>query len=71
MKMSARKLQILAGGETGCAGGKCPTVYKDNDGKLYIQGYVTNKEIKLAAPLGENEDIVEISPELIAAIKKL
>lgn len=69
--MSARKLQILAGGDRGCAGGQCPTVYKDNDGKLYIQGYITSKEIKLAAPLGKNEELVEISPELIEAIKKL
>lgn len=65
------KLQIIAGGEGGCAGGVCPTVYKSNNGKYYIQGYIVQQEIKNITSLGVDEDLVEISPELIEAIKKI
>lgn len=70
-EMSKIELKVIANGEIACAGGKCPTIYKGTDGKFYIQGYVVKEEIKLGASLGGNEDLVEISSELIEAIRKI
>lgn len=64
------KLEVL-GGETNCAGGLCPTIYRGSDGEFYVQGYVVEPAVKIAAKFGANEDVVRISPELIKLIKKL
>ncbi len=52
-----------------CAGGKCPTVYRSDDGRYFVQGYKVGGEIKSLAPLPTSEDLVEISQELAEALK--
>ena len=62
------KLEIV-GGLEGCAGGSCPTIYKDSNGKIFIQGYKISEELRKQATIASNEDIVELSPELIEQLK--
>lgn len=61
------ELTYLAGGnETGCAGGRCPTVYATDRGTLVVQGYVVSDETGLELPDGEA--IVEIPRSLLTGL---
>ena len=54
---------------TSCKSGPCPTLYQDEDGKFYIQGFKVLENLKKSVSMSENEDLVEISPNPIDAIK--
>ncbi len=71
MSNQSFSLKIYAfGGCDGCAGGTCPTVYRSDDGKFYVQGYAVSEEIRSKVHLDENEILIEVSPELISSIEK-
>lgn len=64
------KLDIVA--RSTCSGGQCPTLYMSEDGRYFVQGN------KADATLSENltevpahEGVVELSSDMIAAIKRL
>jgi hypothetical protein len=63
------KLRIVAVDPYNCLGGHCPTLYKSDDGKLYVQGFVVNGEVRALVDIPAGEDLVEISPGLVAALK--
>ncbi len=64
-------LQKLApvGGPVGCMGGKCPTIYRAEDGSIIIQGYKVDDEVRGSVSPADNEDIVRIPAELLANLK--
>jgi hypothetical protein len=65
-------MKILAGGgATACMKGQCPTLYRDADGKLYVQGFRATSNVKERMGLPINEDVVEISESLLEAMKKI
>ncbi len=59
----------LLGGTVGCAGGTCPAVYRDKSGKLFVQGTRISSELRELVPVAEHEDIVELTPELLAVLR--
>ena len=67
------KLEIIARDEDPglCSGGVCPTLYRDKHGKLFIQGYDVDDEIKSAANPPEGESVVEITENLLLKLKEL
>lgn len=51
----------------GCAGGQCPTVYTDETGRVFVQGYMVSEKTGIDIPSGEA--IVEVNADLIEFIK--
>lgn len=66
--MKPTKLTVLAQDFTNCNNGPCPTLYRADDGRLFIQGYIVEPEVKAGASPPEGEDVVEVSDELIKLI---
>jgi len=54
-----------------CASGPCPSFYKSDDGRLFIQGYVVASDVKTAAGefLPDGEDMVEIDAKFLENLK--
>lgn len=63
-------MRVLAGGEFGCAGGDCPTLYEAEDGSLYIQGYETTDVERAGLKMPAGETLVRITPLLLENIRK-
>lgn len=59
-------LKVLA--DDGCGGGPCPTLYQDENGRVYIQGYFVNKDISNQVNLDNDETLVEVNEELLRNI---
>lgn len=58
----------------GCLGGNCEAFYRSDDGRYFVQGTSAAKLLTSAGALSDvpaDEAVVEISPELVAAIKAL
>jgi len=62
-------LTMLASDPTGCAGGKCPTLYRGSDGNIYVQGMVVEEALKQSISLPGGEDLVRIPEALLTAIR--
>ena len=58
------------GDETDCSGGQCPSVYENENGEIFIQGYVVENSIaqQVAVPKGEN--LIKINDNLLRNIIK-
>ena len=56
-----------------CSMGPCPSLYKDDEGRYYIQGYVTSDDVKTAAgdKLPTGEDMVEVDQAFLEKLKEL
>jgi hypothetical protein len=51
-----------------CSGGVCPTVYEDDNGDIYVQGFVApDARRRLKVPDGE--DVVRINRELFESLR--
>jgi len=65
------KFEVIA--KNGCGGGQCPTLYRSDDGRYFVQGNTVSPdisaEIRESVPAGE--EIVELSAEMISAIKNI
>jgi len=64
------KLEIIAasGDTVGCKGGLCPTVYRSEDGRYFVQGFNVSDDVRSVVALASNESLVEISSELIDSL---
>lgn len=51
-----------------CKGGKCPTLYQDENNDFFIQGYIV-KDKDISIP--NDECLVKVSKELIINIKDI
>lgn len=67
-KSSPSSKLYLIGGES-CGGGSCPAIYKDDDGRIFIQGSKVNPELRSQVAVAENEEIVELPRELLNVLK--
>jgi hypothetical protein len=67
--MKNKSLEVVATLE--CAGKSCPTIYKDEDGKVFIQGPRLRDELMQAINVGDNEEVVEISPEMLQVLRTM
>lgn len=61
-------MRIIRGGPFGCSGGICPTVYEDDNGDIYVQGYVA-PEARKKLDIPKGEDVVRISRELFESLR--
>lgn len=64
----SRQLEIVA---KPCGGGTCPTIYKDESGKLFLQGTKLPTADKQSIAIADHEEVVEISPDLLEALRNL
>ncbi|MDM4767282.1 hypothetical protein [Pelomonas sp. SE-A7] len=62
-------LTLLASDPTGCAGGKCPTLYRGSDGHIYVQGFVVEDALKASVSVPNGEELVRIPEALINAVR--
>jgi hypothetical protein len=65
--MSSSRVSLYA--SNGCGGGSCPTVYKTEDGKFYVQGYSVEQPAQIGVTLPSGESLVQVDEALIRAIK--
>ena len=52
-----------------CDSGMCPTLYSDESGRIFVQGNKINRMEHDGLTVAEHEEVVEISPDLIAFLK--
>ena len=52
-----------------CDSGMCPALYTDAEGRVFVQGSKLNRSTHNGLTVPEHEEVVEISPELIAFLK--
>ena len=50
---------------TDCGAGSCPTIYRAENGQLYVQGRRADDDLRVALGLGASEDAVEIPTALL------
>ena len=62
------KLEIIA---KPCNSATCPTIYKDGQGRFFIQGTQLQATDRQDVALGEGEAIVEIDRTLLEALRSL
>jgi hypothetical protein len=53
-----------------CSSGPCPKLYEDDDGSLYVQGYVVTDEERKKINLPNGEELVRIDRDLFNNIRK-
>ncbi|MEO0374414.1 MAG: hypothetical protein AAF329_07215 [Cyanobacteria bacterium P01_A01_bin.17] len=54
-----------------CSSGTCPAIYKDAEGRLFLQGNKLKAAVRQEVAIAEHEDVVEISPDLIDYLRTL
>ena len=52
-----------------CDSGMCPALYADDAGRVFVQGSRLNRSAHVGLAVADHEEVVEISPELIAFLK--
>ena len=62
------KLQVLI---KPCSSGTCPAIYKDDDGRLIIQGDKLAPAPRQDIAVGEHEEVVEISADLLDFLRTI
>lgn len=62
-------LELIARSEM-CLRKGCPALYRDQNGRLFIQGYVATEAANSISDLPSGEILVEIDQSLIEKIKQ-
>jgi hypothetical protein len=62
------KLHVIARDSDKCGGRPCPTLYRTDDGRVFIQGYIVTPDVLDAAEPPTGETVVEISQKLLNQI---
>lgn len=52
-----------------CNSGMCPALYTDEQGRMFVQGSRLTGAARSSITVGDHEDVVEVTPELIAFIR--
>ena len=52
-----------------CDQGTCPTLYSDEDGRVFVQGNRLDRANHDGLTVAAHEEVVEITPELIDFLK--
>ena len=71
--MKTENLEVVAsldGGCMGCMGGRCPTVYKNEKGQYFVQGYKVTKTLLKQTSVSKDESMVEVPIELLKILSK-
>ena len=58
----SKQLQVLV---KPCNSGTCPAIYKDAQGRLFIQGNKLAATVRQDIAVGDHEEVVEISTDLL------
>ncbi len=57
-------------GTPGCDESSCPTIYQNESGSFFIQGYVVAQDNREGANIPEGEDLVKVPKEFLEAFIK-
>jgi hypothetical protein len=66
MKTTPQGLTVLV---RPCDSGMCPALYSDDAGRVFVQGSRLNRDNHAGLTVSAHEEVVEITPELIAFLK--
>ncbi|ASC71504.1 hypothetical protein XM38_024560 [Halomicronema hongdechloris C2206] len=66
MKTTPQGLTVLV---RPCDSGMCPALYADAAGRMFVQGSKLNRTSHAGLTVLAHEEVVEITPELIAFLK--
>lgn len=68
--MPAMKLKLLAKTKSSRKGSS-PSLFQDDDGRYYIQGFMVDRKVGEAAATPSGESVVEVDISLLEEIKKI
>lgn len=54
-----------------CGSGTCPAIYKDQQDRLFIQGSKLGTMARQGIEVGDHEEVVEISSDLLEYLRTL
>ena len=54
-----------------CGGGTCPTVYKDDEGRIFLQGNKLTAAQTEGVAIAPHESVVELDPSLLEYLRTL
>jgi len=57
-------------GTPGCDESSCPTIYENESGSFFIQGYIVAKVNREGTNIPDGEDLVEVPKEFLEAYIK-
>jgi hypothetical protein len=64
------RMRIIAKDDTStCLGKHCPTVYQDEDGAIYVQGFIVDDPTSKISDLPTGETLVRISESLLQQVR--
>lgn len=52
-----------------CSSGSCPTLYQDDQGRVFVQGSKLADSARTGIAIAGHEDVVELSPELVEYLR--
>ena len=52
-----------------CGNGSCPTIYQDDQGRVFVQGNKLDASARDGVAIANHEEVVEISPELLSYLR--
>ena len=48
-----------------CAGGKCPAIYRSEDGRIFVQGNSAPEDVSRAVNVPKGEALIEVPESLL------
>lgn len=66
MTTTLKDLKVLV---SPCNSGMCPALYADDSGRVFVQGNKLNRAEHTGLTISENEEVVELTSELITFLK--
>ena len=64
--MANLRLTVISGdGDQNCAGKHCPTVYRSDDGRVFVQGWRVDPGTRKSVVRSGDEDLVEVPADLL------
>ena len=49
-----------------CESSACPTIYQDENGNYFFQGFKVKNQVKSELGVPENEDVIELPEEFVS-----
>ena len=66
MSPTKKELKVLV---RPCNSGMCPALFSNDEGRIFVQGSKLNRTNYAQMTVPDHEEVVEITPELIAYLK--
>lgn len=62
----SQKLTVIV---SPCNSGMCPTLYSDETGNVFVQGQKLSSQTRETISVSDDEEVVQIAPEILSYLK--